>query len=104
MRSEKEIDDMIAKLSATESPSVSAAAMALMWVRGDDIGGMVQSNIHESVERLKMEIEAALNRGEMPYLKQMPLENVEGGEPITREDWVKAMPASVATLMEKEEQ
>lgn len=63
MRSEKEIDEMIAKLSAAESPAVSAAVMALMWVRGDDIGGMVQSNIHECVEHLKMEIEAALDRG-----------------------------------------
>lgn len=50
MRSEKEIDEMIAKLSAAESPSVSAAVMALMWVRGDDLGSMLQSVI----ERCKM--------------------------------------------------
>lgn len=53
MRSEKEIDDMIAKLSAAESPSMSAAIMALMWVRGDDICGMLRSAMEKSSEALR---------------------------------------------------
>ena len=88
MRSEKEIDDMIAKLSTEESPSMSAAIMALMWVRGDDIGGMLQSAIDKSVESLREhwanrticmgEDEVApFDDGEWEYLKALKLVSVQ---------------------------